>query len=151
MLIIGQNSVVTTLEADEYLTDRSNSTGWFSLPEDSSLEPGSFSKESLLVTSFRSLQDISNGKIAATSTDDNIKKAQIELALYYSKHLNYTDEREGPITAGMSEYEIRSRREKYYEDVFSTVPSRIKNTLLSYVSFGGYFVNVTENIGEGCE
>jgi len=78
-VIKGENTWITVAEADLYLAYRLTASSWFALPESAS--PGDKSKETLLVTAFFFLQ--SKYGIPASSTDDNLRIAQCELALFF--------------------------------------------------------------------
>lgn len=79
-LVVGTNSWCTISEADTHLTDRLGAANWFLLSD--SGDPGTESKTSLLITSFYLLFNNVLFDIAISSSDENVKHAQIEFALF---------------------------------------------------------------------
>jgi hypothetical protein len=108
-IVVGTNSWVTIVEADAYLTDRIEAEDWFTLSD--SAGPGEVSKTSLLVTSFNWLIGSAMLEIAKSSTDDNVKNAQIEAALHLQKHYTELDDRRANIASGLKAFKFSERSE----------------------------------------
>ena len=83
-LIVGTNSWCSIGEADSYLTNKRNAYEWFNLGDTD--DPGVICKTSLLVSAYRRLINSAEFNIASSSTDDNVKNAQIEMAWFLYKH-----------------------------------------------------------------
>lgn len=126
-LVVGQNSWVTISEADDYLTDSVNAFSWFDIP--SSLGPGVLSKESLLVTAYYWLTNDGRFDLPASSTNDLVKYAQIELAWWIFQHSVEFLKREALITSGVKEFEYSKWREKLGKQ---ELPPRIVGSLSSF-------------------
>ena len=127
-LVVGQNSWASVAEANTYLTDRIYADEWFNL--DSSGNPGVVTKESLLVSSFNWLLGNSSFSLSSALTNDNVKQAQIEGALFLFKHYVELDERRAAKASGVTEFKISQRMEKLDGDI--VVPSNISDLLSSY-------------------
>ena len=108
---VGTNSWVTISEADNYLTDRVGTSAWFALSD--SAAAGTESKTTYLVTACQWLLSEYPDDLVVTLIDENLKKAQIEAALYLLN--NYTDfaARSALSSQGVVEFEYSDVREKF--------------------------------------
>lgn len=131
-LVVGTNSWATRVEADAYLTDRISTEDWFML-EDTPPNPGEESKESYLVSAFRWFQGSAELTIPASSTDDNVKNAQIEGALFLMEHYMELNERRAAMATGVAEFAYSKRRERL-EPSQIKIPDYIVGMILNFVS-----------------
>lgn len=134
-LVVGTNSWVTVAEADTYLQDIPKATDWFDLADDPA-ESGGEAKSSYLILAFQTLithADLSG--LSASTTDDNVDQAQIELALYLLRYLEDFEQRSMLISSGVQEFDMGEWSEKFKESGGS-LPSHILSLLSSYVSYG---------------
>ena len=111
-IVVGQNSWVTLAEADTYFTDRIGTSSWFSLTDTPST-PGADSKEGYLITAFNILIGSPDVSLSPSLTDDNVKKAQMEFALFLVQHYTEFDERSAAQSTGVSEFQYSKRKEKF--------------------------------------
>lgn len=109
---VGLNSWVTIAEADAYLTSRAGAAEWFAL-DDSPVNPGEDSKETFLITAFYWLLDDPGFGLSAALTDDYVKRAQIEAALFLSKYREDFENREAKQAGGVE----RFKNSKWEEDL----------------------------------
>ena len=109
-LIVGQNSWVTIIEADTYLTIRMSAEDWFVLSDVAN--PGETSKSSLLVTAFHWLMNSPQLDLLPNLTDDFIKNAQIESALFLLEHYNELNARRAAMYTGVEEFKLSEKSEK---------------------------------------
>lgn len=109
-LIVGQNSWVTISEADLYLTIRMSAEDWFDLND--STNPGEISKTTLLITAFRWLMNSPQLSLTSSLTDDSIKNAEIEAALFLLEHYEALNERRAAMFTGVEEFELSKKSEK---------------------------------------
>lgn len=110
-LVVGTNSWITVLEADDYFTNRIGSTDWFDLPE-APANPGEDAKETMLVSAYYWLTQSSVLSLSADLTDANVKHAQAEAALFLLGHYSELDARRAAMYTGVTEFELSKRREK---------------------------------------
>ena len=109
-LIVGQNSWVTISEADSYLTIRMSAEDWFNLSDIAN--PGEVSKTTLLTTAFRWLMGSPQLSLMSSLTDDFIKNAQIEAALFLLEHYDALNERRAAMFTGVEEFDLSKKSEK---------------------------------------
>ena len=109
-LVVGQNSWVTISEADSYLTTRMVAEDWFDLNDIAN--PGETSKSSLLVTAFHWLMNSSELDLSSSLTDDFIKNAQIESALFLLEHYNELNARRAAMYTGVENFKLSEKSEK---------------------------------------
>jgi hypothetical protein len=138
-LVVGTNSWATLAEANDYLAGKWNAgTTWTGL--------SNTQKESALITSFYWIRR-KYPAIPASSTADNVKYAQIELAWYivnsYSEHIK----RSALYTQGVRDFSISKWREKLEK---STLPQEIEDLLEDYLTGqGNYFPTITRELDNG--
>lgn len=130
-LIVGTNSWVTVAEADTYLTDRLGAGNWFTTPNND--QPGITSRKVLLVSAFRWLIASPLLTLTAGSTDDNVKNAQIEAALFLLEHYTELDERRTLQATGVKEIQI-SRRTEIFDYTQLAIPDHILGYLTEYLT-----------------
>lgn len=130
-LVVGTNSWVTIDEADDHLKHKIATTAWFLL--DPTGSDGAITKENLLITAFNELKGIPNVEISDSSTDENVKKAQIEYAWYYYNHYEEIDERRAAISNGVTSYKIDDRSENFNINNVG-IPGFILGMLTQYVT-----------------
>lgn len=141
-IIIGTNSWATVAEADAYLTNKVGTSSWFALAE-TPTSPGDPSKESYLIMSYEYLLSNCGYSIPADSTDENVKKAQIEFAYYLLNNQEAFDERSEIIASGVKEFKASKWSEKYADNLNGEVmlPRVVQNYLKGY-----YLLNVTMRV-----
>lgn len=132
-LVVGTNSWTTVSEADTYLTNKINAADWFDntlIPETD--DPGEISKESLLVSAYNWLFSAPELSLpVSTTTDENVKKAQIEAAWFLYKHDDALDERRAAIYTGVTSFKLSKRSENL--DINNLIiPSYIMGYLRGY-------------------
>ena len=137
-LLVGTNSWETVAEADTYLGDRVDSTGWFDLA-DIAEKAGGGSKESYLVTAFRWLRNTRQLTLSDSLTDQVVKDAQSEAALFLISYQDEYEDREAAIASGVKSFGVSKRRESLEELV---LPQRILDTLQAFMG-GLNFVELT--------
>jgi len=108
-VIVGQNSWITIAECDTYLTDHLSSEDWFDLSDVAG--PGAESKSTLLVSAFNWLMGAAQLNLSADLTDDSIKTAQAESALFLMEHYDELNSRRAAMFTGVEEFELSKRRE----------------------------------------
>ena len=128
-IVIGSNSWISIADADDYLTYRVGAEDWFSLTDVGN--PGAESKTTFLVTAFYWLFGSSLLNISKSATDDNVKNAQCEAALYLMS--NYTEyfQRRGVLATGLKTIALDMRQEAFDAAQLS-IPSYILSMLAEY-------------------
>jgi hypothetical protein len=129
-LVVGTNSWSTRAEADAYLTDRIGATDWFGLA-DVPANPGEDSKDSFLISAFHWLQGSPELDIPSSASDDGVKNAQIEAALFLYSHYSDLDERRAAISMGVSSFAYSKRRE-IFDPSQLTIPAYILGMVSEY-------------------
>ncbi len=137
--VVGVDSWVTVEEADTYLTYRLGTEEWFSIPKQT--EPGVPSRESILGAAFRELLNCTSLTLTESSTNDNIKNAQIEMALYLTGYFDEMQDRRAAIATGLNIFWLGRRYEKL-EKYTTGIPDYILNMLSDYSNLGGVFVDM---------
>lgn len=131
-LIIGTNSFVTLTEANNYLDSKFGAGGWSALPD--------ATKEQLLVTAFRWLVSLG---IAKTSTDENIKWAQIELAWWSYNYLSEYEDRGALLASGVTKFQLS----KWEEELSSQgLPTIVKDLIADAINVGGFFPTMSREL-----
>ena len=129
-LIVGQNSWVTVVEADAYLSDRINAEDWFGLNELG--VSGEVSRLSLLMSAYYWLLNASQLELSSDLTDDNVKNAQIEAAFFLLEHYTALNQRRAAMSTGVEEFRLSTKREKLNIDKLQ-IPNHIIGALRSYL------------------
>ena len=129
-LVVGQNSWVTIAEGDTYLTDRIDASSWFDLGDTG--DPGAISKTVLLASSFHWLKGDSSLDLSSTLTDDNVKNAQIEGALFLMKYSLELQSKRAFLSFGGKSFRLSKRWESFDLKSF-TIPEHIIGMLRNYV------------------
>jgi len=127
--VVGTDSWATVVEADAYLKYRIGTEEWFALSGEST--PGTYSKESMLGTAFRELLNCPTIALVKTSTDDNVKNAQIEMALFLTEHFDELNDRRAAIATGLDSFYLGKRREDLTRS-FVGIPEYILGMLTDY-------------------
>lgn len=131
-LIVGTNSYSTVAEADTYLTDRIGSAvvTWFTLNDTAS--PGVNSKESLLVSAYYWLTGSTELDLPRTSSDQNIKNAQIESALYLLEYYEALNKRRAEISQGVKSDKKSKVSTSYRDSIGAGIPDFIMGMISEY-------------------
>lgn len=137
--VVGVDSWVTVIEADAYLTYRMGTEEWFALTGEA--VPGSYSKEALLGTACRELLNCPSISVTLTNTNDNVKNAQIEMALFLTEHFDELNDRRAAIATGLDSFYLGKRREDL-RNFFVGVPEYILSMLGDY-SNANLFVEIS--------
>ena len=128
-LSVGQNSWVTIVEADTYLTDRIDASNWFDLGDTG--DPGASSKTTLLASSFHWLMGDVSLELSATLTDANVKNAQMEGALFLLKYGAELQAKRAFLSFGGKSFRLSKRWENF--DLRGlTIPVHILGLLREY-------------------
>jgi hypothetical protein len=125
-LIVGNNSWVTVIEADSYLADKYDVSGW-----------STAAKDQLLVTAFYRIFTNPDLSILKTSTNERVKWAQIELAYWLLANGEDFEKRESLRAMGVTSIKIDDFAETY-KDSYFILPSIVSNLLQSYLT-SSYF------------
>lgn len=133
-LTVGVNSWASVAEADAYLETKAGSEMWFYL-DDAPATPGADSKETFLVSAFFWLFDDKSFGLSAALTDDKIKRAQIEAALFLMTYRTEFENRQAMIASGVSSF----RNSKWSENLGSV--NKPQNILDILASAGFSFQN----------
>lgn len=102
-LTVGTNSWVSVAEADTYLDEKFSAGNWATLAYEA--------KEQLLITSYRWI-NAQRVNIPASSTESNVKYAQIELAWYCYGHLTSHEKRRALYAQGVRDFKLSKFEEK---------------------------------------
>ena len=126
-LIVGQNSWETVEEADFFLTYRLDTSQWFALPD--TANPGIESKEVYLISAFYWLLSSDEVSLSKSLTDENVKHAQSEAALFLLHYHGEYEKRQALIASGVKEFKYS----KWSETLTKVrLPESIKGLLISY-------------------
>ena len=126
-LIVGQNTWETLGEANNYLEYRLGTSEWFDLPD--TADPGAKSKEVYLVTAFYWLLSSAEVSLSKSLTDENVKNAQSEAALFLLNYREEYEKRQALIASGVEEFKYS----KWSETLAKvSLPENIKGLLISY-------------------
>ena len=128
-LVVGTNSWASVAEADTYLADKIDAEAWFLLAD--SDDPGVRSKGALLASAFHWLQGSPQLSIASSSTDDDVKNAQIEAAWFLQEYSEEMKDRRAAIASGVTSLRL-SRRAETLRAGNQTIPAHILGMLSSY-------------------
>ena len=109
-LVVGQNSWATVAEADTYLGNKIKVTEWFAL-NTAPANPGEEAKESLLSSAYQWLISSPELNIVASTTDANVKNAQIEAAWFLHLYYDELDARRAALFSGVTDFELSERSE----------------------------------------
>jgi len=133
-LSVGQNSWTTITEANTYLTDRIGAEAWFDLADSGS--PGANSKTSFLISAYQWLSGAPQVELSAGLADENVKRAQIEAALFLLEHYRALNERRAALATGVTEFKLSRKSEKLNIGNL-TIPMHIIGLLGDYSSRNG--------------
>ena len=128
-LVVGANSWASVAEADTYLADRIDAEAWFLLADTAAA--GVRAKESLLVSAFHWLYGSPQLSIAGSSTDDDVKNAQIEAAWFLREYYDEMKDRRAAISTGVTSLRM-SRRAENLSAGNLTIPPHILGMLSTY-------------------
>jgi hypothetical protein len=124
-LVVGTNSFVTLTEANDYLEGKLGADSWASLSDTI--------KKQALITAFRWLVRLG---VPTSSTSDNVKSAQIELAWFYYQNYEAYEEREALYAGGVRDFTLSKWKESLEK---ADVPEYIKDLVGDLIGVGGYF------------
>jgi len=128
-LIVGQNSWITIVECDTYLTNRIGSEDWFDLAD--SGDPGALSKTSLIISAFNWLMGAPQLSLSANLTDEFVKNAQIEATLFLLEHYSALNSRRAAMSTGVTAFRMSKKSEDLDINKL-TIPSHIIGMLSTY-------------------
>lgn len=129
--VVGTDSWVTVVETDTYLTYRMGVEEWFALPVNA--DPGVISRESILGSAFHELLNCPAVTLTKSSTNDNVKNAQMEMALFLIEHFDELQDRRAAIATGLNIFWLGRRYEKL-EKYTTGIPSYILDMLSDYTN-----------------
>lgn len=128
-LVVGTNSWVTILEADDYLGDKWEASTWAPLTNTQ--------KSQLLITAFWWIYNYSGVNIPKSSTNEKVKNAQIELAWWIYEYYQEYRKREALISSGVKSFSLPEWSETLGKQ---DLPQNILDILGDeLVNSGGYF------------
>ncbi len=127
--VVGVDSWVTVAEADTYLTYRMGSDEWFDLIAEA--VPGAVSKETVLGSACKELINCPSITLSISTTNDAVKNAQIEMALFLVEHYDEFNDRRAAIATGLDSFYLGRRREDL-RTFFVGVPEYILSMLSDY-------------------
>jgi hypothetical protein len=137
-LTVGTNSWATVAEADTYLEDRWNASGWS--------DRTTTEKEQLLVTAYRWIQAQPQFSISASSTEDYVKNAQIALAWWIYNYFDEYEERRALYDSGVRNFTLSRWEEELDKARF---PGNISDLLDDALSgAGNYFPTMSREFNE---
>lgn len=137
-LTVGTNSWVTVAEADTYFADSFGRSAWSGL--------SNAVKEQLLITSYRWIQQQRLFTIPATSTEEIVKQAQMELAWFVYNYKADYDKRSALYDGGVRKFKIEQFEEELAENSF---PSEIQDMLSDYITKGsGSFPKISRSLND---
>lgn len=145
-LVVGTNSWATVSEADTYLEDIAGTEDWFNLDDDPGVNQGAESKSTYLVSAFRFLMYHPNlDGLTADLTSDQVKNAQIEMALFLSRYQGDFEERQSLVSSGVESFKA-GRWEEDYSTSYPSLPGKVFALLSDY--FVAYGSGVAQLRGE---
>jgi hypothetical protein len=133
-LTVGSNTYVTLSEADSYLEGKLGAGDWFTLTSDN--------QKQCLISSYRWLRRLG---LPASSTSDNVKSAQIELAWWLYRYYEEHEDREALYANGVRQFKLSKWSENLSE---SDVPQFIKDLIGDLIGVGGYFPTFSRELNE---
>lgn len=135
-IIVGTNSWVTIAESDSYLEEKLDASAWASLTD--------LQKTQRLISAYRWINQQADISIAASSTADVVKYAQIETAWYMHKNWTAHDKRNALYAQGVREFDISKYSEKLEG---AKLPEYIRLMLVDFITGGGnYFPTVSRDM-----
>jgi hypothetical protein len=133
-LIVGTNSWVTLAEANAFL-ETQFSNNWDSISSDDD-------KKKCLITAFWWLFNSSNFTIPKSSTNENVKNAQMLLADWIYGYYEEWKDRNALIAGGVKSFTLSKWREVLEK---ATIPNDIQDMLNSFKT-GENFFTVTRDV-----
>ena len=128
-LVIGTNSWASVAEADIFLADRIDAEAWFLFAESGA--SGVRTKESLLVSAFYWLRGSPQLSLPSSSTDADVKNAQIEAAWFLQEYYEEMKDRRAALATGVETLRM-SRRTESLSIRNLGIPNYILGMLASY-------------------
>lgn len=132
-LVVGSNSWETVAEADDYLENKMNASEWFELSTVGAR--GAVSKESVLITAYNEILASPLVNISKDSSDNNVKNAQSEMALFILQYYDELMDRRASIASGLSSFSASKIHEAYSSlegGGSPTLPSNVIGLLFDY-------------------
>jgi len=146
-LVVGENTWVTLVEADLYLTDRIGTAAWFALPDTAG--PGEPSKELYLIMAFNMLLNHPSYCLSASLTDENVKKAQTELAFYFVSSYDTFISSADMASRGVSSFTLSKWSESYFRSWEGDFPLPVMVSMfISLYKADGLMVDLTVEEGD---
>lgn len=141
-IIVGENTWVTILEADAYLTTRIGTAAWFALPDTAGA--GLPSKELYLIMAFNMLVNHPSYCLDATLTTDDVKNAQTELAFYFVSSYDSFIQQSDIATRGVSSFGLSKWTESYFRSWEGDFPLPVMVSMyISSYKSDGLMVDLT--------
>ena len=128
-ITVGTNSWVTIAESDTYMEERWQGSTWASISDDN--------KTQLLITAYRWINADDRFEIAASSTDDNVKYAQIETAFYIYNRYVQIEDRMALQSQGVQSFRLSEFSENFRNDMGSRLPDTAIGFLDGFLSYDG--------------
>ena len=135
-VIVGTNSWVTITEADDYLEEKFGADAWAGLSNNL--------KAQCLITAFWWIYNYPFFNIPKSSTDENVKNAQIELAWWIYLYYKGFEKRGALIAGGVTDFTLSKWKEKLDEQEMPQIILNILDDEL--VNKGGYFPTVSREL-----
>jgi len=102
---VGVNTWVTIVEADDYLALKRGADNWATLTTNT--------KQQNLVTAFRWILDSKKFNVSASTVNDVVDRAQIELAWYIEREYENHQDRTALQSQGVKKFELKDWEEDY--------------------------------------
>ena len=136
---VGTNSWCTLAEADEYNLYIYGRTTWETLSKDDRIR--------LLVTSYRWIKNDARFSIAASSTSQSVKDAQVELAWYVYTYGDSHNDNDAVQAQNVIDFKVSQFEQEYRENGTIKFPKIVEDLLSdSLLNAGGYFGTVSRTL-----
>ena len=132
-IIVGVNSWVTLAEADAFIEGQFGSS-WSALTITQ--------RQQCLITAFWWLYNSSQYNITKTSTNENVKNAQMLLADWIGEFFEDWKERNALWSSGVKSFSLSKWRETLQK---TEIPENIKDILFTFAT-GEHFFNISRTI-----
>ena len=135
-VVVGTNSWVTVAEADDYLEEKFSADAWATL--------STTIKSQCLITAFWWIYNYPSFNIPKSSTSENVKNAQIELAWWTYQYYTSYEKRGALISSGVTDFTLSKWKEELgTQDIPQIVLDILDDEIIGK---GGYFPTVSRGL-----